>query len=69
MKEKMIHPCRRRGRRNVFCPSYSKCLDLVIGKGWRTWNCAKCDQRFDEEAEIPLNVNDQIPYYEVSTEI
>ena len=28
--------------RNLSCPSYDVCLDLVVGQGWRGWTCAAC---------------------------
>ncbi|PKN63909.1 MAG: hypothetical protein CVU57_17240 [Deltaproteobacteria bacterium HGW-Deltaproteobacteria-15] len=71
MKGKAINPSYRRGKRNVFCRFYSKCLDAVIRKGWMHWNCAECEHRFNKEAapEFPLNVNYSIAYYEVSTKV
>jgi tRNA(Ile2) C34 agmatinyltransferase TiaS len=65
-----MNPTQRRGKRNVFCSFYSECLDIAIGKGWMHWNCAKCEQRFNKEAEpeLPRNVNYHVAYYEVSTE-
>ena len=55
----------------MFCRFYSKCLDVVIRKGWMHWNCAECEHRFNKEAapEFPLSVNYSIAYYEVSTKV
>jgi hypothetical protein len=63
------NPSPKRGKRNIFCPYYSGCLDTVIRKRWSHWNCSKCEQRANREAEpeIPLNVNYSIAYYELST--
>lgn len=67
--EDKISPTPRRGKRNIFCPHYSGCLDMVIRKRWMYWNCTKCEQQSNREAEpeIPLNVNYSIAYYELST--
>lgn len=64
----ILNPSPRRGRRNVFCPSYSECLDNAIGEGWTHWNCSRCEQRFNREAEpeISLSVNHHVAYYEIS---
>lgn len=66
-----MNPSNSRGKRNLFCPSYSQCLDHVIDMGWMDWNCSKCEQRHDKETdlEIPLSVNHHIAYYEISTKI
>ncbi len=68
MRREITNPSRRRGKRNVFCSFYSECLDVVIGNRWNHWNCTQCEQRFNKGAapEIPLNVNYNIAYYEVS---
>ncbi len=67
--ETRTNPTPKRGKRNIFCPYYSNCLDTVIRKRWSHWNCMKCDQVSNREAEpeIPLNVNYSIAYYELST--
>lgn len=58
------NPAPKRGRRNIFCPYYSDCMDTVIKKRWSNWNCGKCEQRSNRsEPEIPLNVNYTIAYY------
>ena len=69
MEARTMNPSPKRGRRNVFCPHYSECLDLVIRNGWMHWNCSSCDHRFNREAEpeIPLNVKYSVAYYELST--
>jgi hypothetical protein len=28
--------------RNVFCPSYTRCLDVAVKAGWEDWTCARC---------------------------
>ncbi|RJR36026.1 MAG: hypothetical protein C4576_24225 [Desulfobacteraceae bacterium] len=68
MNEQPLNPSRTRGRRNVFCWFYSKCLDVAIERKWKQWNCAKCEQRFNRQAEpeISLHVNHNVAYYEVS---
>jgi hypothetical protein len=65
------NPTPRRGKRNIFCPFYSDCLSEVIRKQWSRWNCAKCEQQTNREAEpeIPLNINYSVAYYEVNTKI
>lgn len=63
------NPIPRMGKRNIYCPYYSGCLDVVIRKNWAYWNCTKCEERANREAEpeIALNVNYTIAYYELST--
>jgi hypothetical protein len=70
MKVKTMNPFEGRGKRSVFCPYYSECLDLVIGKSWIQWDCSKCEQRFnnEEESGILRTVDYSIAYYELLRE-
>jgi hypothetical protein len=63
------NPTPKRGKRNIFCPFYSTCLNTAIREQWSRWNCAKCEQRANREGEpeISLNVNYSIAYYELPT--
>jgi hypothetical protein len=65
----MTNPAPKRGKRNIFCPFYSDCLNTAIRKRWSHWNCMKCGERTNRQAEpeIPLNVNYSIAYYELAT--
>jgi hypothetical protein len=50
-----MDPYERQGERNVFCPFYSQCLDIVIEKGWNGWSCSECEHSSRvEKPEIPL---------------
>lgn len=68
MEAKTMNPSQLRGSRDIYCPYYSACLDLVIKKQWMDWSCSKCEQGFkrEKEMEIPINVNYHIAYYELS---
>lgn len=68
MDGKILNPSQRQGKRNVFCPYYSECLDFAIRNGWMQWSCTKCRERFNKEAEPELltNVSYSIAYYELS---
>ncbi len=67
--EVQLNPAPRKGKRNVFCPHYSDCLNTAVLRQWSHWNCADCDHRANREAEpeIPLHVNYGIAYYELTT--
>jgi hypothetical protein len=67
--ETRTNPTQKRGKRNIFCPFYSDCLNTVIRKRWSHWNCMKCEERTNRQAEpeIPLNVNYSIAYYELAS--
>jgi hypothetical protein len=66
-----LTPARKGGRRNIFCPHYSECLDLVIQKQWMSWGCRGCRHRFDESgrAELQCGTEHAVPYYELGTSI
>jgi hypothetical protein len=56
METKTMSPYESQGERNVFCPYYSECLDMVIKKSWMYWSCSECEHfNHVEEPEIPLN--------------
>lgn len=38
----LIEPEVVREHRNLFCPSYDDCLDLVLGQRWPSWTCSRC---------------------------
>jgi hypothetical protein len=63
-------PINTKGSRNVFCPHYSDCLDYVITKSWKNWNCNKCEHRQarDPMIDIPLTVG-EISYYDLPLDI
>jgi hypothetical protein len=67
MKKSEPNPTPDQGSRNVFCPYYSDCLDRVIKKGWMSWHCHLCGERFNQGArpEFPLRVNHSVAYYEL----
>jgi hypothetical protein len=67
MKKPELNPTRDHGSRNVFCPYYSDCLDMVIKKGWVSWHCHLCGERFNQAArpEFALNVAHSIAYYDL----
>ena len=68
MKLKKLNPFEGQGKRSVFCPHYSKCLDFVIGKSWIYWDCSKCEQRInnEEDSGILRKQDYSIAYYELS---
>ncbi len=39
----------KKGRRNVYCPHYTGCLDLAIIKNWFGFSCARCSWREVQE--------------------
>jgi hypothetical protein len=41
-EELMLNPMQRQGKRNVYCPYYSLCLDHAVQKGWQYWDCDEC---------------------------
>ena len=66
MKKYKPNPIPDQGSRNIFCPNYSACLDKVIKKGWMSWDCRPCGERFNQTArpEFALTVNHSIAYYD-----
>ena len=66
-KEIKFSPGNKEGKRNIFCPYYSECLDFVVQEQWLSWNCKSCEHRLNESAktEILAGREDSIPYYEV----
>ena len=48
------NPTRNRGYRAVFCRDYNHCLDHAISKSWNSWNCSRCDLRFDKSLEMEM---------------
>lgn len=62
-----VSPGRKGGKRNIFCPYYSECLDFVIKEQWVSWGCKDCAQRFNESgrAELQNCIEHSVPYYEV----
>jgi hypothetical protein len=46
------NPICKRGKRNIYCPLYSHCLDHAINHVWEHWSCSQCSYReikaFDE---------------------
>jgi len=65
MKKSEPNPTPDQGSRNVFCPYYSDCLDRVIKKGWMSWHCHLCGERFNQAArpELALRVNHSVAYH------
>jgi hypothetical protein len=63
-----MNPFQRQGKRNVFCPYYSECLDVVVKKGWMYWSCAECEHRSNREAEPDILdiVNHSVAWYDLS---
>lgn len=70
-EQREFNPGRKGGRRNIFCPHYSECLDLVIQKQWMSWGCRDCGHRFNESgrAELQSGTENAVPYYELGTPI
>lgn len=44
-RELMLNPVEKHGKRNVYCPHYSLCLDHAIQKGWQYWDCGACPKK------------------------
>lgn len=65
------NPVHKKGNRNLFCPYYGDCLDYVIEKFWKDWDCGECPHKMRQDArrEIQFTVNDTMPYYELAVEI
>jgi hypothetical protein len=46
------NPICKRGKRNIYCPLYSNCLDHAVNQFWQHWSCSQCSYRetkaFDE---------------------
>ena len=59
------NPIHRKGNRNVFCRYYGDCLDYIIEKSWRGWDCSGCRHRSNEGAkpEIRLKATETIYYH------
>ena len=39
-------PVRGQGKRRLFCPYYSGCLDIAAKGNWESFNCQKCPQYY-----------------------
>jgi hypothetical protein len=67
-KVKKFGPGSKQGKRNIFCPFYSQCLDFAIQQQWLSWNCRNCEHMLNEsaKADILAGREDSIPYYEVA---
>ena len=50
--KKERNPRWHRGYRNVFCREYNHCLDHAISKSWNSFNCGRCELRFDRALEM-----------------
>ena len=66
-----FNPGLKGGKRNIFCPHYSECLDFVIREQWISWGCKDCLHKFNESgrAELEPRIDQGVPYYEVSIRI
>ena len=38
--------------RNVFCPSYTACLNTAARRGWQDWTCLQCSNGRQVEAGV-----------------
>ena len=61
------NPIPNQGKRNIYCPYYSDCLDYAIKFSWESWDCSQCPHKFIEqllnEYEYQGNLPD--PYYDL----
>ena len=39
--------------RNLYCPLYAACLDIVVKEGWEGWSCLNCPN-FAVAGDVPL---------------
>jgi hypothetical protein len=64
-------PRASRGKRNVFCLHYSKCLGMVIEKGWEQWNCDMCRNQSNDAGvrEMEWVSESAVAYYELSIKL
>ena len=56
------------GERNLDCPLYEDCLDLVVARNWECWSCSFCPYKHLRTAttESVGGPNHEIAYYEVN---
>jgi hypothetical protein len=66
-----FNPGRCGGKRNIFCPYYSVCLDFAVQEQWVSWGCKDCEHRFNESgrAELQSGREHAVVYYEVGIRI
>jgi hypothetical protein len=71
IREGEFNPGLKGGKRNIFCPHYSECLDFVVREQWISWGCKDCSHRFNESgrAELQNALEHLVPYYEAGIRI
>ncbi len=62
------NPIDAKGPRNLFCPYYGGCLDLVIEKQWEHWACCDCQHKSEQIliTELFVSKSSADPYYSLS---
>jgi hypothetical protein len=69
--KRYLNPKNKDGERNIYCPFYRDCLDLVIKKSWEYWACSNCrhrKQKVDFFDSLP-SMDNGMPYYSLSHNI
>lgn len=68
---KNLNPRNGGGERNIYCPYYSDCLDLVIKRTWENWGCKGCRHwgKKQDLYDSPPSFDNGIPYYSLSLDI
>jgi len=63
-----INPVEKEGERNIWCEYYEACLDYVVEKFWRHWDCSKCKHRLNQELriEIQMQEKERIELYDLA---
>lgn len=63
----VCNPKQKRGKRNVFCNYYNKCLDHVIKRSWMDWDCSSCPQYSNQQQSIEIltTANDSLDVHEL----
>jgi hypothetical protein len=69
--KRTMNPRNREGERNIHCPFYRECLDLVIQRAWDNWDCVSCrnfENKRDFYDALPP-VDNGLPFYSLSQDI
>jgi hypothetical protein len=64
-------PMNKTGNRNVLCPHYNDCLDYIVARSWKDWDCSDCRNKMNQESitDFPLTCDDSLPHYEIPFEL
>jgi hypothetical protein len=66
-----VKPIPERGERNIYCPSYSDCLDYAVECSWKSWSCSECPHKATRQSvtEWDYTRNDAPPFHDLPSPI